>query len=141
MHEVRNDRLCDARYPPIPRHRADSGHRRHCNECAERMQRRLPMLAPLDLQPITLQARNVHRIDNGLGQQVTAVKGVVWVTQEHDSRDIILSAGESAVLDRRGLAVVYAFKDALVTVGTPMQLPAPRRPAERARSYAERAWA
>jgi len=36
---------------------------------------------------------------------------------------------------------VYAFKDALVTVGAAMQLPAPSRPAERARSYAERAWA
>jgi hypothetical protein len=98
------------------------------------------MLAPLDLEPIALQARTVHRIDNALGRQVTAVKGVVWVTQEHDSRDIILSAGESAVLDRRGLAVVYAFKDALVTVGTPMQLPA-SKPAQPARSHAERAWA
>ena len=99
------------------------------------------MLAPLDLEPIALQARTVHRIDNGRGQQVTCVKGVVWVTQEHDSRDIILSAGQSAVLDRRGLAVVYALKDALVTVGTPMQLPTLSRSAEPARSYAERAWA
>jgi Protein of unknown function (DUF2917) len=99
------------------------------------------MLAPLELDPIALQARTVHRIDNGRGQQVTCVKGVVWVTQEHDSRDIILSAGQSAILDRPGLAVVYAFKDALVTVGAAMQLPAASRPAERARSYAERAWA
>src|SRR5262245_16198256 len=112
----------------------------YCNECVERMQMETAMLAPLELEPITLQARTVHRIDSGQGQQVTAVKGVVWVTQEHDSRDIILSAGESAVLDRRGLAVVYAFKDALITVGTPMQLPA-SRPAQPTRSYAERAWA
>jgi Protein of unknown function (DUF2917) len=105
------------------------------------MQMETTMLAPLELEPIALQARTVHRIDNGRGQQVTCVRGVVWVTQEHDSRDIILSAGQSAVLDRRGLAVVYAFKDALVTVGAAMQLPAPSRPAERARSYAERAWA
>jgi hypothetical protein len=114
---------------------------RHSNRCAERMQMETTMLAPLELEPIALQARTVHRIDNGRGQQVTCVRGVVWVTQEHDSRDIILSAGQSAVLDRRGLAVVYAFKDALVTVGAAMQLPAPSRPAERARSYAERAWA
>ena len=48
------------------------------------------MLAPLELEPIALQARAVHRIDNGRGMQVTCVKGVVWVTQERDSRDIIL---------------------------------------------------
>jgi hypothetical protein len=99
------------------------------------------MLAPLNLEPIALQARAVHRIDNGRGLQVTCVKGVVWVTQERDSRDIVLSAGQSAVLDRRGLAVVYAFKDALVTVGAAMQLPAASHPAARTRSYAERAWA
>ena len=114
---------------------------RHSNRCAERMQMEMTMLAPLELEPIALQARTVHRIDNGRGQQVTCVKGVVLVTQEHDSRDIILSAGQSAVLDRRGLAVVYAFKNALVTVGAAMQLPAASRPAERARSYTERAWA
>jgi Protein of unknown function (DUF2917) len=114
---------------------------RHSNRCAKRMQMETTMLAPLELEPIALQARTVHRIDNGRGLQVTCVKGVVWITQEHDSRDIILSAGQSAVLDRRGLAVVYAFKDALVTVGAAMQLPAASRPAERARSYTERAWA
>jgi hypothetical protein len=115
--------------------------KRHCNRCAERMQMETTMLAPLELEPIALQAHTVHRIDNGRGQHVTCVKGVVWVTQEHDSRDIILSAGQSAVLDRRGLAVVYAFKNALVTVGAAMQLPAANLPAEHARSYTERAWA
>jgi hypothetical protein len=101
----------------------------------------MTMLAPLELQPIALTARSVHRIDNGKGTKVTCVSGVVWVTQEHDSRDIILAAGQSAVLDRRGLAVVFAFKDALITTGSAQQLPAPASVPARARSYADRAWA
>ena len=99
------------------------------------------MLATLELEPIALEARTVHRIDNGKGTQVTCVKGVVWVTQEHDSRDIILAAGQSAVLDRRGLAVVFAFKDALITVGAGLQLPAPASVPAPARAHADRAWA
>jgi hypothetical protein len=105
------------------------------------MQMEMTMLAPLDLEPITLAARSVHRIDNAKGTKVTCVRGVVWVTQEHDARDIILAAGQSVVLDRRGLAVVFAFKDALITAGAALQLPAPASVPERARSYADRAWA
>ena len=99
------------------------------------------MLAPLELEPIALEARTVHRIDNGKGIQVTCVKGVVWVTQEHDSRDIILAAGQSIVLDRRGLAVVLAFKHALITVGAALHLPVPANAPAPVRSYADRAWA
>ena len=96
------------------------------------------MLAPLELEPIALAARSVHRIDNGKGAKVTCVTGVVWVTQEHDSRDIILAAGQSVFLDRRGLAVVFAFKDALITTGAALQLPGPASGPARPRSYADR---
>jgi len=98
------------------------------------------MLASLDLEPITLLAHTLHRIDNAKGRHVTCVRGVVWITQERDQRDIILPAGQSVTLDRAGLAVVFAFKDAIVTVGQSRQLPAAAVPA-RARAYADRAWA
>jgi hypothetical protein len=39
---------------------------------------------------------------------------------------MIVSSGQSVVLDRPGLAVVYAFKDAIITVGAGLQLPAPQ---------------
>lgn len=98
------------------------------------------MLADLALEPITLRSRSVHRIEHAKGLQVTCVRGVIWVTQEHDSRDLVLTAGQSVVLDRRGLAVVFAFKDAVITVGAGSALPAAAPLAPR-RSYADRAWA
>ena len=71
----------------------------------------------LDIQPVRLAARSVHRIEGSKGQQVTAVSGVVWLTQARDDRDVVLSRGESFILDRKGLAVVYALKDAAIVVG------------------------
>jgi hypothetical protein len=84
------------------------------------------MLAPLPLDPISLAARSVHRIENAKGIRVSCVRGVAWITQERDPRDLILAAGQSVVLDRPGLAIAYAFKDAVITVGAGWQLPAPR---------------
>jgi hypothetical protein len=77
------------------------------------------MQQPWDLRPIGLRARGVHRIDNGRGLSVTALKGTVWITQHRDVRDIILSAGQSFVLDRNGVALVFAFREASVLVGQP----------------------
>ena len=94
------------------------------------------MLAPLDLEPIALAAGSVHRIENAKGITVSCVRGPTWVTQESDPRDLILAAGQSIVLDRPGLAIVYAFKEAVITVGTGWQLPARRQPAGRLRGRA-----
>jgi hypothetical protein len=73
----------------------------------------------LDIKPIALAARSVHRIQNGKGSEVLCLKGTVWITQENDRRDIILGAGQSFVLDHKGVAVVYALRDAAITVGAP----------------------
>ena len=51
------------------------------------------------------------------GQQITCLAGVVWLTQANDNRDIILSKGQSFIIDRKGLAVVFALKEAAVAVG------------------------
>jgi hypothetical protein len=90
------------------------------------------MLAPLTRETITLAARCVHRIENAKGIEIACVRGATWVTQERDPDDLILAAGQSVVLDKAGLAVVYAFSDALITVGVAWQRPAPARQPERA---------
>src|SRR5262245_4766812 len=71
----------------------------------------------LDVRPVNLRARSVHRIEGGKGLQVTAVTGTVWVTQADDPRDVVLGRGHSFILDRKGLAVVYALSDAAILVG------------------------
>jgi hypothetical protein len=73
----------------------------------------------LDIKPIALAARSVHRIENGKGSEVLCLKGTVWITQEKDPRDILLSSGQSFVLDHKGVAIVYALKDAAITIGAP----------------------
>ena len=82
------------------------------------------MLAPLTSEPIALAARCVHRIESAQGVEIACVRGAIWVTQERDLRDWVLMAGQSTVLERVGLAVVYAFKDALITLGAGWQPPA-----------------
>ena len=99
------------------------------------------MLAPLSLQPISLAARSVHRIENAPGTRVTCVRGVAWVTQERDGRDLILGAGETLVLDRPGLAVVFALKDTVITVGADAPLPAAAPPRSSAGARRGHVWA
>jgi hypothetical protein len=71
----------------------------------------------LDIKPVQLPARAIHCIEGGKGLQITAVSGTVWVTQAKDARDVILTRGQSFILDRNGRAVVYALKDAAIVVG------------------------
>jgi hypothetical protein len=73
----------------------------------------------LDIKPVRLAARTVHCIEDGKGLQVTAVAGAVWLTQDGDPRDVVLTRGQSFILDRQGRAVAYALKDAAFVVGPP----------------------
>jgi len=71
----------------------------------------------MDIRPINLTARSLHRIADGRGLGVTCFKGPVWITQNNDQRDIILGAGQSFRFDRKGPAIVFALKDAAILVG------------------------
>jgi hypothetical protein len=70
-----------------------------------------------EINPVRLPAQAVHCLDGAKGLQITAVKGTVWLTQAMDPRDIILTRGQSFIVDRKGRVVVYAFKDAAIVVG------------------------
>jgi hypothetical protein len=73
------------------------------------------MLAPR-FSPFTLPSRGLERIVDGAGLTLLCLKGAIWVTQENDRRDVVLGAGESFLLDRNGLAVVYALTPASATI-------------------------
>jgi len=70
-----------------------------------------------DMQPIELPARALHSLADAKGSQITVTKGVVWVTQANDNRDLILSRGQSFIIDRDGLTVAFALKDAAFITG------------------------
>jgi hypothetical protein len=70
-----------------------------------------------DIHPVRLPAQTAHRLDGAKGLQVTATSGTVWLTQANDPRDIILTRGQSFILDRKGRAVIYALKEAGIVVG------------------------
>jgi len=75
------------------------------------------MKAVLDIKPVQIGARTVHKIEDGRGLQVTVLNGAVWVTQAQDPRDVVLARGQSFILDRNGRTVVYALRDADIIVG------------------------
>ncbi|MGU9980610.1 DUF2917 domain-containing protein [Phreatobacter sp. HK31-P] len=51
----------------------------------------------------------IIRLEGALGAAVLCHAGAVWVTLEDDSRDILIEAGESFVIDRGGLSLVCAI--------------------------------
>ena len=51
------------------------------------------------------------------------MSGSVWITQDRDRRDVVLSPGQGFTLDRPGMAVVSALADASFVVH---ESPAPR---------------
>ena len=50
------------------------------------------------------------------GKGVAVFHGHAWVTQEGDSRDVMLGAGESFALDQPGTAIVQALQDTSLLV-------------------------
>lgn len=64
-------------------------------------------------QVITKLAKGeILRIDDAKGHSVVIVKGMLWITQEGDLRDVFLTDGDSFVFDRPGTALVQAITDA-----------------------------
>jgi hypothetical protein len=49
------------------------------------------------------------RVVDGAGSTVCAVEGSVWITEENDSRDIVLQRGNCYRLRNRGVALVNSL--------------------------------
>ena len=52
---------------------------------------------------------------------VVCLRGVVWVTQEHDPRDYVLTEGEMFLVTQPGTVLVGAVEDARVQVTRPVR--------------------
>jgi Protein of unknown function (DUF2917) len=65
---------------------------------------------------ITLRRGKLVRLPEARGATVTACAGSVWITEQDSPRDVVLTPGESFTLDRPGVALVQAFRDASILV-------------------------
>jgi hypothetical protein len=66
--------------------------------------------------PICLPKGQAALLDDARGARVHCRGGSVWVTQEGDRRDVVLEAGDSIEIQRDGMAVLSALRDASVDV-------------------------
>jgi Protein of unknown function (DUF2917) len=58
---------------------------------------------------IPLHSGQPLRIENGYGRRISVLEGHVWVTQDGDPRDIVLSAGDDFLFDRQVPALVSSL--------------------------------
>jgi hypothetical protein len=74
-----------------------------------------------DLVPaaITLRKGAIHQLPNGLGQRIESLSGNLWITIDHDVRDILVSPGRGFSIDRPGITMISALDDARFVVLDP----------------------
>jgi quercetin dioxygenase-like cupin family protein len=68
---------------------------------------------------VELERGGLLPLHDGAGATVVCVEGELWITQEHDGEDVLLSAGESLRLSRNGRTVVQALRGSHVAVEAP----------------------
>lgn len=70
--------------------------------------------------PRAMRARTTLQLTDQQGQRVACLDGQVWITLQDDARDVVLEAGDCFVIDRQGLTLVFALRDAILTVSPPI---------------------
>jgi hypothetical protein len=53
---------------------------------------------------------------DGRGASVQCLLGALWLTQDGDPRDIVLTTGDRFTLDRDGIAVIFATADSTLAL-------------------------
>ena len=59
---------------------------------------------------------DIVELQDARGTTVRVTRGTIWITQERDTQDIVLRAGDVWTVERQGLTLVEAQDDALVCV-------------------------
>ena len=92
-----------------------------------------------------LGAGQEFRLHDAAGWTVACRSGSVWITQEADTRDVFLDAGDSFILDRAGLALILARQDSALAIRPPAggkdrQAETSRLDADAATASAQEVW-
>ncbi|HEV7929726.1 MAG TPA: DUF2917 domain-containing protein [Nitrosospira sp.] len=67
--------------------------------------------------PMRLREGHYVRMQGAVGWTVRTLSGTLWITQDWDSRDIVLNPGEAFVLDRKRAALLWPLCDAEICIG------------------------
>lgn len=75
----------------------------------------------VDLQRtnVLLPTGKCLRIHDGCCHIIEVARGLVWITQERDTRDSFVTEGESFLLDRNGLTIIEAFAPSVLVFASP----------------------
>lgn len=65
---------------------------------------------------------------DGTGTALRIARGMVWITMERDTRDIVLAAGDTFVIDRPGLTLIAAQAPTTLCAMTRGSKARPREP-------------
>jgi hypothetical protein len=88
---------------------------------------------------IDLAARETVPLTDMRGVTLRVTRGTLWVTQEHDTQDIVLRPGDNWAIERNGTTLVQAQQDATFCVLgrylEPRVVPAWRRAHSRAGTW------
>lgn len=68
---------------------------------------------------LRLTARALLRIPDVAGLQLRCEEGTLWLTLDHDPRDIIVSAGETYTTAEHRAGLLYALQDARFSLCAP----------------------
>jgi len=77
------------------------------------------MVFEIDSPRIPLAACGLARLRDAQATRIVCETGTVWITIDNDSRDIVLSPGQSFVVDRRAGVLMYALEEASLRIVEP----------------------
>ena len=70
---------------------------------------------------LTLASGSLLRIDDGREMLVHVRDGCAWITQERDSHDVTLKAGESFRIARSGRTLIHAARGSAIALTSPYE--------------------
>lgn len=63
-----------------------------------------------------LRPGGMLRIDDGQGRSVVVFRGLLWITQDGDPRDVFVGSGETFTIDRPGRVLIEAMNESHLLV-------------------------
>ena len=76
---------------------------------------------------LSLAHEAMFSVADACGVQVSCREGCLWVTLDHDTRDIVLSAGESFITTKHRRALIYALGPSSLSLSLAPALARPAR--------------